>query len=66
MTTGCEVPKKPVFMRVCGLCHSRPIAFATFLQLFELKKAFLPDGIISSGLQVNKGFCIFKADIDLI
>jgi len=38
--TGFDVPKKPVIMRVCGLSHFSPIAFATFLQLFELKNAF--------------------------
>jgi len=47
--TGLDVPKNPVFMRVYGLYHFSPFAFATFLQLFDLKNAFFAKRDSSKG-----------------
>lgn len=51
--TGYEVPKNPVFMRVCGHCPNGQIVFATFLQHLESKKYFATDEIMISGFEVK-------------
>ena len=51
--TGYEVPKNPVFMRVCGHYPNGQIVFATFLQHLESKKYFATDEIMISGFEVK-------------
>lgn len=51
--TGCDVPKKPVFMRVCGHHPNCQTDFATFLQHIASKKHFATDEVVATGLEVN-------------
>ena len=46
---GFDVPKTPVFMRVCGLRQNCRSVFATLLQHVDRKKCFATDEIVSSG-----------------
>jgi hypothetical protein len=50
--TGCEVPKKPVTMRVCGQPHNRRFGFCNRFATDLGQKSFATDEIVASGYAV--------------